>query len=76
MSSAKLGQYFRSFLIKLNMIESQLGLLELPSGGKFISSPVTIPFSPEVDEASFAVVLELKDNTAPSASKDKVMDSS
>ncbi|OJA19819.1 mitotic spindle assembly checkpoint protein [Rhizopogon vesiculosus] len=55
MSSAKLGQYFRSFLIKLNMIESQLGLLELPSG----------------DEASFAVVLELKDNTAPSASKDK-----
>ncbi|OAX43048.1 DNA-binding protein [Rhizopogon vinicolor AM-OR11-026] len=55
MSSAKLGQYFRSFLIKLNMIESQLGLLELPSG----------------DEATFAVVLELKDNTAPSASKDK-----
>lgn len=38
MSSAKLGQYFRSFLIKLNMIESQLGLLELPSGGTFISS--------------------------------------
>ncbi|KAG1757145.1 DNA-binding protein [Suillus lakei] len=54
MSSAKLGQYFRSFLIKLNMIESQLGLLELPSG----------------DEASFAIVLELKENTVPSASKD------
>ncbi|KAG2155598.1 DNA-binding protein [Suillus clintonianus] len=54
MSSAKLGQYFRSFLIKLNMIESQLGLLELPSG----------------DEASFAVVLELKENTVPTASKD------
>jgi len=55
MSSSKLGQYFRSFLIKLNMIESQLGLLELPSG----------------DEASFAVVLELKDNAVPSASKGK-----
>ncbi|KIK49410.1 hypothetical protein CY34DRAFT_111473 [Suillus luteus UH-Slu-Lm8-n1] len=54
MSSAKLGQYFRSFLIKLNMIESQLGVLELPTG----------------DEASFAVVLELKENTVPSASKD------
>lgn len=54
MSSAKLAQYFRSFLIKLNMIESQLGVLELPTG----------------DEASFAVVLELKENTVPSASKD------
>lgn len=54
MSSAKLGQYFRSFLIKLNMIESQLGVLELPPG----------------DEASFAIVLELKENTVPSASKD------
>ncbi|KAG0707498.1 DNA-binding protein [Suillus ampliporus] len=56
MSSAKLGQYFRSFLIKLNMIESQLGLLELPNG----------------DEATFAIVLELKENTVPSASKDNV----
>ncbi|KAG1754852.1 DNA-binding protein [Suillus paluster] len=56
MSPAKLGQYFRSFLIKLNMIESQLGLLELPSG----------------EEASFAIVLELKENTVPSASKDNV----
>lgn len=36
------------------MIESQLGVLELPPG----------------DEASFAVVLELKENTVPSASKD------
>ncbi|KAG2156655.1 DNA-binding protein [Suillus bovinus] len=54
MSSAQLSQYFRSFLIKLNMIESQLGFLELPTG----------------DEASFAIVLELKENTAPSASKD------
>jgi mitotic spindle assembly checkpoint protein MAD2B len=76
MSSATLGQYFRSFLIKLNLIESQLGLLELPNGGELISSLVVVNFSPEVDEASFAVVLELKGNTAPSASKDKVSDSS
>lgn len=47
MSSVKLGQYFRSFLIKLNMIESQLGLLELPSGGKSISSLVMTDFSHE-----------------------------
>nr|BDD37074.1 putative spindle checkpoint protein [Rhizopogon roseolus] len=72
MSSVKLGQYFRSFLIKLNMIESQLGLLELPNGGGSISSFVMTGFSHQVDEASFAVVLELKDNGVPSASKDKV----
>jgi mitotic spindle assembly checkpoint protein MAD2B len=34
MYSAKLGQYFRFFLIKMNMIESQLGVLKLPTGGK------------------------------------------
>ncbi|EGO05327.1 hypothetical protein SERLA73DRAFT_118887 [Serpula lacrymans var. lacrymans S7.3] len=45
MSAAKLGQYFRSFLIKLNMVESQLGMLELH------------------DNASFAIVVELKDKT-------------
>jgi len=73
MSPEKLGQYFRSFLIKLNMIESQLGLLELPNGGKPILSPVMADFSSGVDEASFAIVLELKDNAVPSASKDKVI---
>ncbi|KAH7930407.1 DNA-binding protein [Leucogyrophana mollusca] len=47
MSSITLSQYFRSFLVKLNMIESQLGLLELH------------------DDASFAIVLELKDDMSP-----------
>lgn len=28
MTPATLGQYFRSFLIKLTMVESQLGILE------------------------------------------------
>ncbi|KAH7886131.1 DNA-binding protein [Phlebopus sp. FC_14] len=54
MSSIALTQYFRSFLIKLTMIETQLGLLELKE-----------------DEASFAIVLELKDDKVPSASSDK-----
>jgi hypothetical protein len=34
MTPATLGSYFRAFLVKLNMIESQLGLLEL--GGYLI----------------------------------------
>ena len=29
MSSAALGQYFRAFLVKLNMVESQLGQMYL-----------------------------------------------
>ena len=33
MSDVSLGQYFRSFLIKLNMIEAQLGQMYL--GGEF-----------------------------------------
>jgi len=50
MSSVALGQYFRSFLIKLNMVESQLGQLYLG------------------DDASFAIVLELKDDQSLSVS--------
>jgi mitotic spindle assembly checkpoint protein MAD2B len=34
MSPSTLGQYFRSFLVKLSMIEAQLGQLEL--GGQLI----------------------------------------
>ncbi|KAH7909798.1 DNA-binding protein [Hygrophoropsis aurantiaca] len=53
MSSNMLTQYFRSFLIKLNMIESQLGVLE------------------HHDDASFAIVIELNDNKAPTRKPDK-----
>lgn len=33
MSSTTLGRYFRAFLVKLSMIESQLGSLEPQGGG-------------------------------------------
>ncbi|KAI0275032.1 spindle checkpoint protein [Gloeopeniophorella convolvens] len=49
MATTALGQYFRSFMVKLNMIESQLG--ELPRDG----------------DNSFAILLELQDGKAPSA---------
>jgi len=48
MTTSALGLYFRSFLIKLNMIECQLGPLNLGN------------------DASFAIVLELKDDKVPS----------
>jgi len=53
MSAAALGQYFRAFLVKLNMVESQLGQMYLGDG------------------ASFAIVLELKDDKSPSVSHSK-----
>lgn len=49
MPTTSLGQYFRSFMVKLNMIESQLA--ELPRDG----------------EHTFAIVLELREGEAPSA---------
>ncbi|KAI0830474.1 DNA-binding protein [Trametes gibbosa] len=54
MSSASLGQYFRSFLLKLNMIEAQLGQLEVDGA-----------------DLSFAIILELHDDKAPSAAHAK-----
>lgn len=54
MSATSLGQYFRSFLVKLNMVEAQLG--EMPHG----------------DSRSFAIVLELRENMAPSVNAAKV----
>ncbi|KAL7285433.1 hypothetical protein ACG7TL_000530 [Trametes sanguinea] len=51
-SAASLGQYFRSFLVKLNMIEAQLGQMYL-------------------EDLSFAIVLELHDDKAPSATQGK-----
>ncbi|KAL1748974.1 DNA-binding protein [Schizophyllum fasciatum] len=53
MRPAALSQYFRSFLVKLNMIEAQLGQMYLG------------------DDVSFAIVLELKDDRAPSAAIEK-----
>jgi len=53
MTPGGLAQYFRSFLIKINMIEAVLGQLELG------------------DDISFAVIIELKDNTVPTVSHTK-----
>ncbi|PPQ67177.1 hypothetical protein CVT25_005778, partial [Psilocybe cyanescens] len=53
MTPSSLTQYFRSFLIKLNMIESQIGQMHLG------------------DDLSFAIVLELKDDAAPTHSNTK-----
>ncbi|KDR85441.1 hypothetical protein GALMADRAFT_234316 [Galerina marginata CBS 339.88] len=50
---SSLTQYFRSFLIKLSMIESQIGQLYIG------------------DDISFAVVIELKDDAAPTHSNTK-----
>ncbi|KAG6832566.1 hypothetical protein H0H92_000195 [Tricholoma furcatifolium] len=49
MSSRTLGQYFRAFLVKLAMADSQL-------------APIMVE-----GDLSFAIVLELRDNTVPAA---------
>ncbi|KAH6916966.1 DNA-binding protein [Coprinopsis sp. MPI-PUGE-AT-0042] len=51
MTAKSLVQYFRSFLIKLSMIEASLGQMELG------------------DDVSFAILLELKDQAAPTVSQ-------
>ncbi|XP_006454068.1 hypothetical protein AGABI2DRAFT_196792, partial [Agaricus bisporus var. bisporus H97] len=53
MTPSNLVQYFRSFLIKINMIESVLGQLEL------------------ADDINFSVIIELKDDSVPTASQAK-----
>ncbi|KAI0756843.1 DNA-binding protein [Daedaleopsis nitida] len=47
-----LSQYLRSFMVKLNMLEAQLGQINL-------------------DDLSFAIILELQDDKAPTASNGK-----
>ncbi|KAH9486521.1 Mitotic spindle assembly checkpoint protein MAD2B [Psilocybe cubensis] len=53
MTPSSLMQYFRSFLIKLNMIEAQIGQMHMG------------------DDLSFAIILELKDDAAPTHSNTK-----
>lgn len=60
MSSATLGRYLRAFLVKLSMIESQLGTLE-PQGGLFPHCKNNL-CQRVTDEASFAILLELRDD--------------
>ena len=71
MASSSLIQYFRSFIIKLNMIEAQIGQLYL--GGKShlyfaFGSVLLESLALFQDDISFAIVIELKDDAAPSHS--------
>lgn len=54
MTAQTLGQYFRAFLVKLAMADSQL-------------APIIVE-----GDLSFAIVLELRDNTTPSAKQPTV----
>lgn len=73
MTASTLGLYFRSFLTKLSLIEAQLG--EYPLPGMYISmySTNTSRSLSLSDDASFAIVLELKDDKAPTVTKGKVL---
>lgn len=61
MTSATLSRYFRAFLVKLSMIESQLGALE-PQGSCLALPIQTLCANHATDEASFAILLELRDD--------------
>jgi len=71
MTPATLGQYFRSFLVKLSMIESQLAPMDVGgiSGLPMFSSVLMLAFYP--DDVSFAILIELKDDAAPTPSKNE-----
>lgn len=66
-----LPQHFRSFLVKLSLVEAQLG--DLPSDGT-CSSLLGFHTSqtPAVDDMSFGIFLELQDGASPAASKGSV----
>ncbi|KAJ3524906.1 hypothetical protein NMY22_g10801 [Coprinellus aureogranulatus] len=63
MTASSLTQYFRSFLIKLSMVECQLGQMYL--GGAAFSRPILSTASRTADNVSFAILLELRDDAAP-----------
>ncbi|CAE6461438.1 unnamed protein product [Rhizoctonia solani] len=63
-----LPQHFRSFLVKLSLVEAQLG--DLPTDGTYYSSPgFHTSQTPAVEDMSFGIFLELQDGAGPSASK-------
>ena len=74
MSSSSLIQYFRSFIIKLTMIEAQIGQLYL--GGQSHLFWLRTRFNESLlfyqDDISFAIVIELKDDESPSHSDSAV----
>ena len=72
MATAALGQYFRSFMVKLGMIETQLA--ELPRDGVLPRQPSNKMTRADHlrGENTFAIILELGDGKVPSAIPDKV----
>jgi mitotic spindle assembly checkpoint protein MAD2B len=74
MSPISLGQYFRSFLVKLSMIESQLGELGIGGSPRFsLYIYIYICNIVPLDNISFGIVLELKDDRSPSVTHGKVL---
>lgn len=72
MTSATLSRYFRAFLVKLSMVESQLGPLE-PQGSCPALSIWVICAHNVTDDVSFAILLELcDDNEAPTGPQDEM----
>lgn len=71
MSSRALGYYFRSFLVKLNTVESQLAHIDT-MGGMSMSTTLHLDLTLFLDDISFAIVLELKNNVAPTAHQGQV----
>ncbi|KAF8898993.1 hypothetical protein BD779DRAFT_1486536 [Infundibulicybe gibba] len=71
MTAGALGQYFRAFLVKLNMVECQLGQMYLGGATVSISGPLP-QHSHNSADVSFAIILELKDDQAPTAAQGKV----
>ncbi|KAK7695173.1 hypothetical protein QCA50_002363 [Cerrena zonata] len=70
MTASTLGLYFRSFLTKLSLIEAQLGDYPLP-GMSLVACGPYASLLRLLDDLSFAIVLELKDDKAPAVSKGK-----
>jgi mitotic spindle assembly checkpoint protein MAD2B len=70
MTSSSLIQYFRSFIIKLNMIEAQIGQLYLGGKSHLFCLPTHLTGKSTFiqDDISFAIVIELKDDASPSHS--------
>ena len=67
---ALLGQYFRSFMSRLTMLEAQLGVMPNAGNSSRPPSPTSAQNPPE--DLSFTIVLELNDDDQPAASEGSV----
>jgi mitotic spindle assembly checkpoint protein MAD2B len=68
LSPSELGAYFRAFLVKLHMMESNLLPLDIEQGQSCLANSfldLTWRTDDGTDEPTFAVVIELKDGEGP-----------